>query len=253
MSAWSFLLLQEAGARPLFRPRRRHGRMETGRACHPRGGGYLCPALTMPGREPGRSFSHNTKKSNRDSIMLCVPGGVSFCFCKPETKGQKTLSSSAFGGYPPAHAGWLKSSMNIDNKIKEVAMATQEISKFFNESFGVRRAPRVIDFYLAELLRQVRSNPVVILTAGTSAGKNRRGPPERALANPGTHVWVSQPRRKAVRKNGAWVAREMGSQPGQQGGWFLAGGDGERGESSETQIHFRVDQSLLNQVISTGR
>ena len=132
-------------------------------------------------------------------------------------------------------------------------MATQEISKFFNESFGVRRAPRVIDFYLAELLRQVRGNPVVILTAGTSVGKTSRVPQALALANPGTHVWVSQPRRKAVRKNGAWVAREMGSQPGQQVGWFLAGGDGERRESSATQIHFRVDQSLLNQVISTGR
>lgn len=124
-------------------------------------------------------------------------------------------------------------------------------SKFFSEKFGVSRVPRVIDDSLDHLLDLYeQGNQVVVMTAGTSAGKTSRAPQALALAYPDEHVWVSQPRRKAVRKNGGWVAREMGSRPGGVVGWRLAGD--EPVESRETHIHFRVDMSLVARIVADG-
>ncbi len=120
----------------------------------------------------------------------------------------------------------------------------------FHWTDGRKRASRVIDPFLEKLLGLLEKNQVVVLTAGTSAGKTSRVPQAIALAYPKrSHVWLSQPRRKAVRKNGGWIAREMGCKPGDLVGWHLAGADGETHESAATRIHLRVDQSLLNQIL----
>lgn len=124
-------------------------------------------------------------------------------------------------------------------------------SKFFAERFGVSRVPRVIDDSLGRLLDLYeQGNQVVVMTAGTSAGKTSRAPQALALTYPDQHIWVSQPRRKAVRKNGGWVAREMGSRPGGLVGWRLAGDQSV--ESRETRIHFRVDMSLVARIVADG-
>lgn len=124
-----------------------------------------------------------------------------------------------------------------------------QMSRFFAERFGVSRVSRVVDDSLGRLLGLYESeNQVVIMTAGTSAGKTSRTPQALALAYPDKHIWVSQPRRKAVRKNGGWVAREMGSRLGGLVGWRLAGD--EPVESRQTRIHFRVDMSLVARIVA---
>lgn len=123
-------------------------------------------------------------------------------------------------------------------------------SDFFASQFSVVRTARIIDQHLPELLDVVEKNPVTVLTAGTSAGKTSRIPQALSLAYPNAHVWLSQPRRKAVRKNGGWIAREMGCRSGELVGWRLAGD--EPVESRATRVHLRVDMALVNRIVQSG-
>src|ERR1700729_3672607 len=102
-----------------------------------------------------------------------------------------------------------------------------------------KREALPIDGAIPEILGAIDDHQVVIVQAETGAGKTTRLPVavlEAAMVGDlPMQIWLTQPRRAAVRWNGARIAHELGGQPGELVGWRLHGE--EPLESRHTCIH----------------
>ena len=107
-----------------------------------------------------------------------------------------------------------------------------------------------MDWRLQEILDLLATNQVIVVEAETGAGKTTRIPQALLLANPLVHIWMSEPRRNAVRLNGRRIASELGSRPGGLVGWKLRGQDPV--ESRSTRLHLRVDKGLATRIRRDG-
>jgi HrpA-like RNA helicase len=115
---------------------------------------------------------------------------------------------------------------------------------------GRWRTPLPVDPRLNELIDLLINNQVVVAEADPGAGKTLRFPQALVLYDPKIHVWLSQPRRNAIRWNGARMAFELGCKPGALVGWRLRGEDPL--ESNATRLHLSVDRSLINSIIRSS-
>nr|MDQ3009046.1 DEAD/DEAH box helicase [bacterium] len=111
---------------------------------------------------------------------------------------------------------------------------------------GQERAPRPMDFYLPEVLRQLDLNQVVIVQAETGVGKTTRIPQAILDNDPKARIDMTQTKRPPVRMNGGFIAKEMGSMPGSEVGWRLY--PDENVVSMDTRLTLMIDQSLTNRI-----
>ena len=114
---------------------------------------------------------------------------------------------------------------------------------------GRNREELPIDDHLAQIVQLVRNNQVIIVEAETGAGKTTRLPQALLEAFPNSLLWMTQPRRNAVRWNGQRIAFEMGVKIGGLVGWRLFKGTQ---TSSETRLQLMVDQSMVNEIRRRG-
>jgi len=110
-----------------------------------------------------------------------------------------------------------------------------------------------IDARIGEVLEALAAAQVVVCEASTGSGKTTRLAQAAVIADPNLRVWVTQPRRAAVRWIATHIAKEMGVQLGTLVGYSLRRDDsGVATKSSETRLEFLVDKSLINRIRSRG-
>ena len=124
-------------------------------------------------------------------------------------------------------------------------------SKSFEWPDRIEREEYTIDAFIPEINELLKNNQFVVVQAETGAGKTTHLPAGLALLNPDTPVTVTQPRRTAARWNSKRVATEMGQKLGDKVGLVLAREEAQ--VSRETQIIFKIDQSLLNTICRNKR
>ena len=103
-----------------------------------------------------------------------------------------------------------------------------------------------IDQHLQTVLDLMKDNQVIICEAGTGAGKTTRLPQAVLLSDLNRKVYMTQPRRDAVRWISRRIAGEMGCKEGELVGWSLAREDPR--VSKETRLELLVDMSLVNRL-----
>ena len=117
---------------------------------------------------------------------------------------------------------------------------------------GNHREILPIDKHLEKMLDLLKGNQVVIVEAETGAGKTTRIPQAILTKWPDEKIFVTQPRRPAVRANGRRVSYEMQTRPGGDlVGWKLFGESPM--VSRNTRCVFRVDQAMANLIRRTGQ
>ena len=112
---------------------------------------------------------------------------------------------------------------------------------------GKERAHRPMDFYLKDVLAKLDNDQVVIVQAETGVGKTTRIPQAILDSDPHATIYMTQTRRPAVRMNASFIAKEMGSRPGDTVGWQLRGED--TMTSDRTHLTVLIDQSLTNRIL----
>lgn len=106
-----------------------------------------------------------------------------------------------------------------------------------------------IDDYRQDIVRLVKDNPVVILTAETGAGKSTRVP--QFLLSEGYSLVVTQPRRLAARSVAKRVAQEYGCALGETVGFRTAY---EKQDGPKTRCLFATDGlALIRELMGVGR
>lgn len=150
--------------------------------------------------------------------------------------GPSVAHTSQVHSFTPPHP--------IINSIKSVSM---ESGVDFVEHF--RHTPSTslpIDARLQDVLNTLKNNQVIICEAGTGAGKTTRLPQAVLLADEIVKVYMTQPRRDAVRWIARRIAKEMQTEEGDLVGWSLA--REKRRTSKNTRLEILVDMSLVNRI-----
>ncbi len=118
---------------------------------------------------------------------------------------------------------------------------------------GVARVERPMDMYLKEVLDKLSQKQVVVVQAETGVGKTSRIPQAIMDSQPNTKIYMTQPRRYAVRMNAGYIAREKKQRLGQDVDFTLRGVPGENSQdkkaSRDAKLEVMIDETLVNRIL----
>lgn len=118
---------------------------------------------------------------------------------------------------------------------------------------GIRRPDRPMDFYLDEVLDKLAQNQVVVVQAETGVGKTSRIPQAILDSDPTAKIYMTQPRRPAVRMNAKYIADEKKQKLGEDVDFTLKDVSGElaggRRANTSSRLELLIDESLTNRIL----